>query len=134
MKFKLDENVGLEALEILHKHGFDAMTVPQQSLSGADDNHVAAVCRNESRILVTMDVEFANPVLYPPHLHGGIVVLRAPGRCTSQMILLLMETLCQALLTKDEPNESMIPLKSPEQHLWIVEPGRVRLYQDNHSR
>lgn len=75
-----------------------------------------------------MDVEFGNPLLYPPHEYRGIVLLRLPARSDRSAILEAIETFCDALrasLSSDR-NERM---PGPDHHLWVVQPGRVRLYQ-----
>jgi hypothetical protein len=36
----------------------------------------------EQRVLVTLDTDFANPFVYPPEDHAGIVVIRIPPRGT----------------------------------------------------
>jgi predicted nuclease of predicted toxin-antitoxin system len=129
LKFKLDENLGGLALETLKSAGFDTMSVADQELCGTPDSNLADICRAEGRTLVTMDVEFANPLLYPPHEYRGIVLIRLHGRPTRELIQAAIETLREGLLTKDNPAGSSIPLKGPDRHLWIVEPGRIRLYQ-----
>lgn len=129
MRFKLDENLGGQSLNVLRSAGFDAMSVAQQQLSGTPDINLADICRSEERTLITMDVEFANPLLYPPHEYRGIVLIRIHGRPSRELIQAAMQTLREGLLTKDNPQGSTIPLKGPDRHLWIVEPGRIRLYQ-----
>ena len=76
MKFKLDENLsrhlkqGLEAL----KH--DVMTVADEGLLSQPDTVIARAANNEHRILLTLDVEFADLRKYPPGKHPGIVLFR----------------------------------------------------------
>jgi predicted nuclease of predicted toxin-antitoxin system len=60
VKFKVDENLPAEAAEILRGAGFCADTVGEEDLSGADDTLVASTSRSEHRILVTLDLDFAN--------------------------------------------------------------------------
>jgi hypothetical protein len=76
-----------------------------------------------------MDAEFGNPVRFPPHHYRGIVLLRLPGRATSELILDAVRTLRDALLSRDHPTGSSISLPGPDRGLWVVQPGRVRLYQ-----
>jgi predicted nuclease of predicted toxin-antitoxin system len=76
VKFKIDENLPVEATEILRGFGFVADTVGDEDLSGADDETVARTSRSENRILVTLDLDFANIRAYPPGEHAGIIVLR----------------------------------------------------------
>ena len=60
MKFKIDENLPIEYRSILERAGFQAETVGDENLSGTDDGVVIARCRNESRILLTLDLDFGN--------------------------------------------------------------------------
>ena len=76
MKFKTDENLPVEAAATLRNAGFDAEIIPDERLSGAEDQVVAARVRQEGRTLVTLDLDFANIQAYPPQQSAGIIVLR----------------------------------------------------------
>jgi predicted nuclease of predicted toxin-antitoxin system len=71
VKFKIYENLPAEAAEILKSAGFDAHTVADEDLAGAHDETVAGASRSEDRILVTLDLDFANIRAYPPGEHAG---------------------------------------------------------------
>lgn len=129
MKFKLDENLGRGAAAVLVEAGFDVATVSDQRLEIAPDREVIDHCIREERCLVTMDTEFGNPLLFPPHHYRGIVLLRLPARVTSELIRDTVSTLRDAPLSRDHPPGSSIPLPGPDRRLWVVQPGRVRLYQ-----
>ena len=86
-------------------------------MTTAEDAALIAACRAEGRCMVTMDLDFANPIRFDPTIHAGIAVLRAGGPASFAMIDALMETLAEAL-----SNDSI------EGKLWIVEPGRIREY------
>ena len=70
---------------ILRGAGFGADTVGQEELSGAEDAVIATTSRSEDRILLTLDLDFANIRAYPPGEHAGMIILRmkqqdkAPG-------------------------------------------------------
>ena len=76
MKFKIDENLPVEAALALREHGFDAQTVGEEGLAGATDGAVSACAKAESRVLITLDMDFANIRAYPPEEHAGIVGFR----------------------------------------------------------
>ncbi len=84
MKFKTDENLPAEAAAVLRESGFDAETVWDESLSGSAADVIVARTRSEGRILVTLDLDFANIRSYAPREHPGIIVLMLkqpePGR------------------------------------------------------
>ncbi|MBF0460929.1 MAG: DUF5615 family PIN-like protein [Magnetococcales bacterium] len=115
MKFKIDENLPSEVTLLLRGAGHDALSVLDQSLGGTDDGTVFDVCRAEQRILVTLDLDFANMYAYPPAMGYGIVVLRLPWQDKST----IMEAMQRVL--------PVLARESPERKLWIVEKERVRI-------
>lgn len=64
MKLKLDENLGQAAVKLLKKAGHDVATVVEQKLSSASDHHLIQVCKEEDRCLVTLDLDFSNPLVF----------------------------------------------------------------------
>jgi hypothetical protein len=84
VKIKLDANLGERGRRILASAGHDVCTVPAQALSSADDRHLIEACRREERALVTLDMDCANPLVYPPADYPGIAVIRIPKRARPQ--------------------------------------------------
>jgi predicted nuclease of predicted toxin-antitoxin system len=115
MRFKVDENLPVEAAERLRQAGHDATTVAEQRLSGATDASLAALCQRERRILVTLDTDFANIRNYPPEQYPGIIVL-ALRRQDKAHVLDVTARLMQLFATE-----------AVEHRLWVVEEGRVRI-------
>jgi len=68
MKFKIDENLPIELADLLQNEGYDASTIYSESLKGAKDPTVIAVCQQEQRVLITLDLDFADIHRYPPQL------------------------------------------------------------------
>jgi predicted nuclease of predicted toxin-antitoxin system len=115
MRFKIDENMPLEIAGLLRNAGHNSTTVTEQNLSATSDAGLAAICREEKRILVTLDNDFADIRTYPPDKFHGIMVMRL-GR---QDKLHVLEVFGQAIrLLSEEPIE---------QHLWIVEEDKIRI-------
>ena len=115
MRFKVDENLPIEVAEMLRQAGHDAATVLEQHLGGSDDAQLAALCQLESRIFVTLDMDFSDIRNYPPAEYPGLVVLRLRQQdkpYVLDMFMRLMQVLDQ------EPIEG---------HLWIVEENRIRI-------
>jgi predicted nuclease of predicted toxin-antitoxin system len=72
MKMKLDENLGRRGAEIFRTAGHDVATVASQRLSGATDRELIDVCRREGRCLVTLDLDFSNPLVFSGAGFGGL--------------------------------------------------------------
>lgn len=125
MRFKIDENLGVWAAQLLLDAGHDACTVPDQNLQGHPDTTIIQVCRDEYRCLITLDVEFANPLLFPPAQYRGIVLLRVHPRAERQSLVAAVHTLADAV-RQEQSAATPDPIDGK---LWIVEPGRVRVYQ-----
>jgi predicted nuclease of predicted toxin-antitoxin system len=120
MKFKLDENFGTRTQHVFRDAGHNVQTVREESLEGATDQRLYQVCCEEQRCLITLDLDFADVIRFPPQETGGIVVIRVPRNPT----LALLERLVRQFL------ESLNRM-SVEKKLWIVEVGRIRVHQDS---
>lgn len=66
MRLKTDENLPEELAALFREKGFDCLTALDQGLAAQPDSVVSAACREEGRILVTLDLGFANIRAYPP--------------------------------------------------------------------
>ena len=117
MNFKIDENLPAEAAAVLRDAGFAADTVADEHLSGANDETVATTSRSEGRILVTLDLDFANIRAYPPAEHTGIIVLRVRHQ-DKPTVLAYVRRLAAALTRRNPTGE-----------LWIVDGNRIRFRQ-----
>jgi predicted nuclease of predicted toxin-antitoxin system len=97
MRFKLDENLGRRAFDAFTAAGHDVSTVHLQHLDGAPDDEVFAVCGEESRALVTCDLDFANPLVYDRRTMAGIAVLRLPSTPAPTDVAAAIASLLHAL-------------------------------------
>ena len=118
MKLKLDENLGARGAEQFRQAGHDVSTVAEQELCSATDRKLSEVCRIERRCLVTLDLEFGNPLIFKPKDYSGIAVLRLPRLPTPDDLFDAINTLAQGLARKDI-----------EGQLWIIQRGKIREYQ-----
>lgn len=114
MKLKIDENLPNECAAILNASGFEADTVADEGMTGAEDSKLAARARTERPILLTLDLDFANIRAYPPVDYAGVIVLR-PKLQDKHTVLALVQRIALALGNR-----------SPAGELWIVGPDRIR--------
>ena len=115
MLFKVDENLHSDVADLLRQHGHDALTVHDQGLRGHGDAEIGAVCKRESRAILTLDLDFADIRVYPPPDYSGVIVLRIVDQ-SRPAVLKVMQRVIVTL--------SAEPL---EGHLWIVDEAQVRI-------
>lgn len=119
MKFKLDENLDCRLAELFIQAGHDIQTVSEQNMSGWADEEIAQRCIAEGRCLVTQDMDFANVISYPPENYPGLIVLRLPKSLLSLQMIVIRQIVSHL---------EELPLVG---RLWIVEPGRIRVSEDD---
>ena len=117
MKFKLDENLDARLAPVLAAGVHDVDTVPAEGLRGSPDEEVWAAARADDRTLVTLDLDFSNPLRFPTAGTPGLVVVRPP-----RPLLGAIEATLRAALPR-------LLDGSVRGKLWIVEQGRIREYQ-----
>ena len=100
--------------------GHEVHTVRQETLQGAPDAQLYELCQVEQRCLVTLDLDFANVIRFPPDQTGGIVVIRTARNHSLPVLEQLVRQFLEAIDRLDVENR-----------LWIVEMGRIRVHQSN---
>ena len=115
MRFKTDGNLPVEPAQLLREAGYDAATIVDEQMVGDTDEDVASACRSEGRVLLTLDLDFADVRMYPPAHDPGVVVFRLRRQDKVHVLSVL---------------KRLLPLFADEQvtgQLWIVEEGRLRI-------
>jgi predicted nuclease of predicted toxin-antitoxin system len=113
MKFKIDENLPVEAAQLLQGVGHDAVTVYDQNLRGEIDRRLREICAAEGRTLITFDLDFSDLRTYRGT--PGCILLRL-HRQNREHVLRALQQAVPLLRTETLANR-----------LWIVEEGRVRI-------
>ena len=116
MRFKLDENLGIRSQNIFRESGLDVETVSSEKLNGVSDKELYAHFKTEKRCLVTLDKDFSDIINFDPKELSGIVVLRMAVNPS----IVQLEKLTKQFITALSTN-------TLENHLWIVESGRIRI-------
>ena len=118
MRLKLDENLGKDSAVLLVEAGHDVTTVPEQGLSSAPDRQVIEACHDEGRCLITLDLDFGNPLIFSHSQYSGVAVVRLRGRANPGDLYVALRTLVRGLSRDNIAGK-----------LWIVQPDRIREYQ-----
>jgi len=116
MKIKLDENFDLRHIPVITEHGHDVDTVSQERLCGSNDEVIYEMCQASGRLLWTFDMDFSNPLRFPPANTSGIVVIRPARQTFSLERMAILNAL------------DRMKRESPAGKLWIAEHGCVRVY------
>jgi predicted nuclease of predicted toxin-antitoxin system len=115
MRFKIDENLPVEAAELLRSVGHDTETVHDEELSGASDSEVSRICWVEQRIIVTLDLDFADIRAYPPAQYPGIIVMRLKSQSITNVLSVLARII------------PLLVVEPLSKRLWIVDEDRIRI-------
>ena len=114
MKFKIDENLSESAKRLLLERGHDCHSVYDEGIEGGADDDLIDVCTREQRHLITLDLDFADIISYPPVDRHGIIVLRLSRQDAPYVVGRLREAF-------DKLEEMRLP-----GHLVIVDDSRIR--------
>lgn len=115
MRFKIDENLPVEVVELLVSEGHNALTVNQQNMQGISDDKLIRVCKTEKRILITLDTDFSDIRRYPPKEYYGIILLRSFNQSKANPLRLIEKILSE--LKREKVTRA----------LWLVEDDKIRI-------
>jgi predicted nuclease of predicted toxin-antitoxin system len=84
-------------------------------LQGKPDSIIVDVCVREKRVLVTLDLDFADIRAYPPDQYPGLIVLRVHQQDKQHVIQTFEHVI------------SVLDRERIDGRLWIVEERRIRI-------
>ena len=116
MLVKTDENLHPQVASVPRRHGHDAITVWDQGLRGRPDEDLIEMCRREARVLITLDIGFADIRKYPPEQFRGLIILRVKSQSRAHVLATV---------------ERLVPLLESEPisgTLWIVSEKGIRIH------
>ena len=117
MRFKVDESLHVEVADLLRGQGYDALTVFDQGLRGRDDHDIADMCRSENRVILSLDLDFSNILMFPPENYPGLIVLRLRKKGRGAV---------RRVVTRITDHLNKEPLAG---RLWIVDEHRIRIHR-----
>lgn len=118
MRLKLDENLGRTVADRCRTAGHEVATVADEGLAGVNDRRLYDECLAERRVLVSLDLDFADPSQFPPRPTAGLVVLRLREPPTQREMLAALDRLLDTISRRDVTGQ-----------LWVVREDRVRQYE-----
>jgi predicted nuclease of predicted toxin-antitoxin system len=118
LRFKLDENLPRRVEFELRDLGHDVETALSEGLGGGPDPDLIAACALEDRVLVTLDLDFADIRAYPPGSHRGVWVLRPPKQDFDSVLKSVLAGL------------RLSTVERTAGQLWVIDEKRVRIRGD----
>ena len=113
LRFKLDENLPQRIEFALRDIGHDVETALSEGLAGASDPDLLAACIAEDRVLVTLDLDFADIRAYPPGSHRGVWVLRPPNQAFGNVLIAVLAGV------------KLTAVERTADQLWVIDEKRV---------
>ncbi len=91
---------------MLRNLGHDVKDIKEMCLYGESDENIISLAQRENRILVTLDQDFGNIIVYPPEKYPGIIVLKVHPSSISQTTYLLKKVITR--VTEKEIKQALV--------------------------
>lgn len=116
VKFVIDEDISRLTGKVLEQSNYTVLDIRDYNLRGSNDDIIFKFAQDNSAVLLTGDLGFANILKFPLNSHYGIVVLHFPNAMSTSRINQILITSLSSLSEKDYPG-----------NLIIIEPDRIRI-------
>jgi|SRR3989344_527296 len=110
MKFFLDANMPKSSLKILENLGIESIHARNVGMGKALDIEIINYAIKNKCVLITKDLEFGNPNLFPLENVSGLIILRFPYYFTATQISEHLKIFFNSIELKELEN-SIITLK-----------------------
>ena len=95
MTMLLDHGVPRRYLQLLTAWGYEATVSSMHIAAAATDMEVLELAKRLNATLLTVDLDFANVLDYPPAQYGGIIVLRYQPQDENRVDVALRQALTE---------------------------------------
>lgn len=116
VKFVVDEDISRLTSKVLEQSDYTVLDIRDYNLRGSNDDIIFKFAQDNSAVLLTGDLGFANILKFPLNSHYGIVVLHFPNEMSTSRINQILITSLSSLSEEDYPG-----------NLIIIEPDRIRI-------
>lgn len=106
MRFLTDEDVYPSIVQVLRDLGHDVFDIKEEKLAGLPDADVYDLAKAQSRVLVSMDQDFTNILLYPLGDHCGIIVVKLYRMQMDETALKFLAVFIK--LTEDDIKDNLV--------------------------
>ncbi len=86
LKLLTDENIAKSLVKVLREKGYDVKDIKEENLFGISDIEIINKAKEEDRVILTHDKDFANLLNYPMQSHKGVVLIRYKNQSPSYVI------------------------------------------------
>lgn len=116
VKFVVDEDISRLTSKVLEQSDYTVLDIRDYNLRGSNDDIIFKFAQDNSAVLLTGDLGFANILKFPLNSHYGIVVLHFPNEMSTSRINQILIASLSSLSEEDYPG-----------NLIIIEPDRIRI-------
>jgi uncharacterized protein (DUF433 family)/predicted nuclease of predicted toxin-antitoxin system len=102
--FFIDECVSIQTEKFLKNLKYKTVNVKDHKSSGASDNELFRLAKEEGYVLVTYDKGFGNIIEYPPSSHNGIILLKVRNKSSMEKC----HKVLQKLLSREKELKSTL--------------------------
>lgn len=118
LRFFIDQCVPNSIIRALQSEGYIVFRLKDYIPQDSEDTMVIAKAQELDAILVSLDSDFADIVMYPPSEYKGIIAIQIKNH--PEIIPIIIETLKRYLSTHPD-------IEHYKGKLFIVEPNRIRI-------